>query len=99
MSDETRVHLIAYDIPDDRRRTRVSKLLESYGDRVQYSVFMISARPARIIRLSDELAILIDASADSILICNLGRRSGSSFSAVQTIGRTRPITPDDILSL
>ena len=31
--------VVAYDIPDDRRRTRVAKVLEDYGDRVQYSVF------------------------------------------------------------
>ena len=31
--------VIAYDIPDDRRRTRIAALLEGFGDRVQHSVF------------------------------------------------------------
>ena len=31
--------LITYDIRDDRRREKLAKLLLSYGDRVQYSVY------------------------------------------------------------
>jgi len=31
--------LISYDIPDDKRRTKVAKALENFGTRVQYSVF------------------------------------------------------------
>ncbi len=32
-------YVIAYDISDDRRRTQVARMLEGYGERVQYSVF------------------------------------------------------------
>jgi len=31
--------LSGYDIPSDKRRKKVSDLLEGYGQRVQYSVF------------------------------------------------------------
>lgn len=31
--------IIAYDISDNRRRYRISRLLEGFGDRVQESVF------------------------------------------------------------
>lgn len=31
--------LVTYDIPDDRRRIKLAKLLKDYGQRVQYSVF------------------------------------------------------------
>ena len=43
--------LVAYDIPDDKRRSRVAHLLESYGDRVQFSVFVVDAAPARLVRM------------------------------------------------
>ena len=33
------MYVIAYDIADDRRRNRIARLLEGYGERVQYSVF------------------------------------------------------------
>ena len=32
-------YVIAYDIPNDRRRQKIADLLEGYGKRVQYSVF------------------------------------------------------------
>ncbi len=32
-------YLVSYDIPDDRRRTQLAKILKDFGDRVQYSVF------------------------------------------------------------
>ncbi|NEP62230.1 MAG: CRISPR-associated endonuclease Cas2 [Symploca sp. SIO2G7] len=31
--------LVVYDIPDNKRRTKLAKFLEGYGRRVQYSVF------------------------------------------------------------
>ena len=33
--------VISYDISDDKLRTRFSKYLEKYGQRIQYSVFEI----------------------------------------------------------
>jgi len=31
--------VVVYDIPDDKRRTKLSKFLEGYGRRTQFSVF------------------------------------------------------------
>jgi CRISPR-associated protein Cas2 len=31
--------LVVYDIPDNKRRTKLANFLEGYGRRVQYSVF------------------------------------------------------------
>ena len=33
------LYLISYDIPDTPRRTKIAKILDDFGDRVQYSVF------------------------------------------------------------
>jgi CRISPR-associated protein Cas2 len=33
------LYLVSYDIPDDRRRTKLAKTLKDFGDRVHYSVF------------------------------------------------------------
>ncbi|MGH2588109.1 MAG: CRISPR-associated endonuclease Cas2 [Dehalococcoidia bacterium] len=33
--------LVCYDIRDDKRLRRVAKLLEGYGERLQYSVFRV----------------------------------------------------------
>ncbi|MGB3512406.1 MAG: CRISPR-associated endonuclease Cas2 [Microcoleaceae cyanobacterium] len=31
--------IVVYDIPDDKRRTKLSNFLEDYGRRVEFSVF------------------------------------------------------------
>ena len=39
MRDDVRRVLVAYDVPSDRRRTRVAKTLLKYGDRLSCTVF------------------------------------------------------------
>ena len=75
--DDTRRTLIAYDIPDDKRRGRIAKLLLTYGDRIQYSVFIVDVIPSKLLRLKDEIRQQIEASEDSVLFCDLGRLSGT----------------------
>jgi CRISPR-associated protein Cas2 len=51
--------LVAYDIADDNRRTKVAKRLEQTGQRVQESVFEVPiAREADLARLQRDLGIL-----------------------------------------
>lgn len=61
--------LVAYDISDDRRRSKVSELLESYGPRVQLSVFEAElATPAEERTLLGRLRDLIDLVEDQIRV-------------------------------
>lgn len=93
-TDQTRRYLIAYDIVDDRRRTRVSDRLRSHGDRAQYSVFIIDARPARLVRLLAQLTQMIDPATDSILTCDLGPLNRAGSTPIEFIGKRRPLTSD-----
>ena len=62
--------VITYDIADDKRRTRLAKELENYGQRVQYSVFECDLDEARLDALLAKLYRLVD-SADSLRIYRL----------------------------
>lgn len=97
--DARRRYLVAYDVVDDRRRTRVARKLSGYGDRVQYSVFVVDARPAKLVRLRGQLFRLIDQSLDSILICDIGLATGDLDRRFEVIGRRRPLTDDSLLVL
>jgi CRISPR-associated protein Cas2 len=70
--NDARRFLIAYDIADDRRRDRLAKCLERHGDRVQYSVFVVDASPARMACLKNEVSTIIVGGQDSALFCDLG---------------------------
>jgi len=91
----THQYVIAYDVVDDLRRSRVAKTLQSYGDRVQYSVFWIEASPARVVRLRAALAQLVDDREDSVMVCDLGLASDARRGRVSYVGRARPVTPTD----
>lgn len=94
MSDHPRRHLIAYDIADDRRRTRVANYLSAHGDRLQFSVFIVDCRPARLIRVRAQLAKLIDPKEDSVLLCDLGPSDRATTDTMQYLGAHRLITGD-----
>lgn len=94
MSDHPRRHLIAYDVADDRRRTRIASYLSAHGDRVQYSVFIVDCRPAKLIRLRAQLAKLIEVNEDSILLCDLGQRDRAAVDVMQYLGIRRAITSE-----
>lgn len=61
-------YVICYDIPDDKRRIRVAKCLDGYGDRMQFSVFEAVLDQALIERLMGKLGNLIDPAEDSVKV-------------------------------
>lgn len=94
MRDDVRRVLVAYDVPSDRRRSRVAKKLLKYGDRIQYSVFVVDAAPAKLMRMRGELDDVIDPEEDSVLLCDVGLLSSVDVQRFSYVGLTRTITPD-----
>ncbi|MEX1368624.1 MAG: CRISPR-associated endonuclease Cas2 [Nannocystaceae bacterium] len=81
--------LVAYDIPDDRRRTKVSKALVRMGRRVQYSVFIVRRGSAE--GVAQVLRPLIDPSEDDVRIhpvCAAWAEKGVLLGKAR--GRDRP---------
>lgn len=61
------LYVISYDISVDRRRTKIAKLLEGYGQRVQYSVFECDLTDGQYTELRRRLLkILRPADGDSL---------------------------------
>ena len=58
--------LICYDISDDRRRSKVAALLDSLGDRIQFSVFEILVPPQAIKDLQAKLTNIIHLEEDMV---------------------------------
>ena len=82
--------LLTYDIATttregERRLARVAKICESYGVRVQFSVFECRLSPAALVRLTGELAELIDPQVDSV---HLYRFDGPLPDARTSLGRS-----------
>jgi CRISPR-associated protein Cas2 len=93
VSEAVRRLLVAYDVSDDARRDRVAVALQAYGERIQYSVFVVDGRPADFVRLQMSLAQLIDPRTDRILLCGLGSREAAKRK-ITYLGRRPRLTGD-----
>ena len=60
--------IIAYDIADNKRRLRVAKTLESWGYRIQESVFQLRLDTATLARVRARLAALMSEGDDVVHI-------------------------------
>jgi len=63
--------LVIYDIASDKRRRKVVKILESYGNRVQESAFELEIRPTEMRTLKKKLNFVIEDDEDNIRIYQL----------------------------
>ena len=68
-------YVVAYDIPNDKRRKKVSDLLEGYGKRVQYSVFECQLTPTKYDELRSRLKKSVKLSEDSVRFYPLSRHT------------------------
>ena len=55
---------ITYDISDNRTRTRVFKILESYGAWKQYSVFELEISDIQRLQMEDDIKAEIEAGVN-----------------------------------
>lgn len=91
-SNQTMCYIIAYDIPDDRRRTKIHKILSGFGKWTQYSVFECFLSKKEFILLKSKLAQHIESEQDSIRFYPL---CASCLEKVETVGGAPP--SEDIL--
>ena len=77
-------YLVSYDIPDDKRRTKLAKAIKDFGDRVQYSVFECLLDDGLFIQMTDRITSIIDINDDSVRIYKM---CGSCEKQIQIIGQ------------
>lgn len=59
--------VIAYDISDDLRRSRIAKVMEKFGVRVNYSVFECMLTDSQLINLQRKIEQLMLFGEDSVI--------------------------------
>ncbi len=80
-------YVIAYDIPDDKRRTKIHKVLLGFGKWTQYSLFECFLSRKDLILLQAKLAEHLIAQEDSVRFYPL---CVNCVSKVETIGGSLP---------
>ncbi len=64
-------YVVCYDIANNSRRKRVADTLDSYGDRMQESVFEIAAPRLRFQACLERLKMIINPKEDSLVVYSL----------------------------
>lgn len=85
--------VVAYDIKDDKRRTRVAKTMEDYGTRVQYSVFECNLDDKILDMMKDKLSSVIDDGNDKVRIYKL---CNGCVKSVQILGNGKMTEDEDV---
>jgi CRISPR-associated protein Cas2 len=63
--------VVAFDVSSDRRRRKLTKVLEEYGSRVNFSVFECLVSAAEAVELKRKIALCMKARKDNILVYSL----------------------------
>jgi CRISPR-associated protein Cas2 len=84
---ETTLYLVAYDISNDRRRTKVHKILCGFGQWTQYSMFECFLTEKELVALSGRLDDVLKVKEDNVRIYHVCR---ACQQKAETIGSEPP---------
>lgn len=86
----SRLWVIAYDVTDDKRRSRIAKFLLNHTERVQKSVYEGWLSTSKVREIAFGVNALIDAEEDSVRMYPIG---GDGMKRRQTQGNVNLIRP------
>lgn len=89
-SEQRQFYVVAYDIPSDRRRTKVHKILTGFGQWTQYSVFELYLSEKERVLLANKLKKVLNPKEDSVRFYTLCE---ACLKKVETIGSPKPEEP------
>lgn len=87
------VYIVSYDICDPARLRQVGRIVQGYGERIQYSVFRCELSGAELVTLRVDLADEIHHTEDQVLFIDLGPVDGRGGNVISALGRAY-VEPD-----
>jgi len=86
-------YLVSYDIPDDRRRTKLAKAMKDFGDRVHYSVFECILSGDLLDKMVARIEDIVEDGEDSVRIYAL---CANCTQAIKIIGTGEVSREEDV---
>ncbi len=84
---QSNLYVVAYDIPDDKRRSRVHKALKGFGQWTEFSLFECFLTKKEVLQMRAKLNEHLDARTDRVriyMICD------NCLSKIETVGLVEP---------
>jgi CRISPR-associated protein Cas2 len=79
-------YLVSYDIANAKRLRRVAKCMESFGTRLQFSVFECPLDDLRLAQAKAALAEIINNDHDQVLFVSLGPEAADATLIIDALG-------------
>ncbi len=89
-------YIVSYDIPVTKRRTKIAKTLEDFGDRVQYSVFECLLDNDLLEKMIKRLEGIVKPEEDSVRIYSL---CGQCVKGVRLLGKGEVTRDEEVYIL
>lgn len=86
--------VVSYDIPDNRRRLKVMKVMKLFGDHVQDSVFECNFDKDEMSRMYNRLSKIVDEKEDSVRIYTI---CAGCKAQIQVIGQGEVSEDPDLI--
>lgn len=87
-SRQSSLYVVAYDIPDDKRRTKVHKILKGFGQWTEFSLFECFLTKKELLQMRAKLNEHLHAQQDRVriyLICE------QCLTKIETVGIPQPL--------
>lgn len=84
---QSSLYVVAYDIPDDKRRTKIHKILKGFGQWTEFSLFECFLTKKELLQMRIKLDKYLDPRKDKVriyLICD------ACLTRIETIGIPEP---------
>jgi CRISPR-associated protein Cas2 len=94
MAERTR-YLLAYDIRKPKRLRRVHQVALTYGQPLQYSVFVCDLTKVELVKLRSDLLEEMKTDEDSVGIFDLGSPEARGLECIEFLGTRRSLPSGD----
>lgn len=84
---ESRLYVIAYDIPDDKRRTKVHRILKGFGQWTEFSLFECFLTKKELFLMRSKLDKHLKAHEDRVRIYAI---CDNCLDKIETVGLAEP---------
>lgn len=85
---QSTLYVVAYDIPDDKRRTRIHKVLKGFGEWTEFSLFECFLTKKELLQMRAKLDKHLDARTDRVRIYML---CDTCCAKIETVGIPEPV--------
>ena len=91
---QSSLYVVAYDIQDDKRRTKVHKVLKGFGEWTEFSLFECFLTKKELLQMRAKLDKHLDARTDRVRIYTI---CDACVPKIETVGIPEPVEKNSYL--